>query len=417
MLRSFRASRLACIALALLAAFCTRVVDAEAAQTPASERIVQQIVLIRHGIRSPTATPDALAVYASEPWPTWPVDPGQLTPHGAQLMQSLGRWYRQRLSDTGVAVDTCGNAATVKLIADSTPRNRDSAAAMLGGLSPSCPHAYFAFAANQPDPLFRGSGDDDADAPVTEPPAMPALADLQQVLLGCHDTDCLNKAQANGKKLLLGVAPAKALKSAGTLSENLMLEYAQGMPPAQVGWGRLDAAGVGTVITLHNLQFALAKKPLAAANARGGNLLAHIAATLAAAAGQSPKLPPLAPASTRALILLGHDTDLASQAGLLGLDWHNARQPDDYPPGGALIFQLVRSHGGHGVRVQIALPTLAALRAGDVGTAGAMHIATLRLPGCRQTDVCPLAAFQALVARTVIPGAIVAGTGDEPAVQ
>jgi hypothetical protein len=125
MLRSFRASRLSCIALALLAAFCTRVVDAEAAQTPASERIVQQIVLIRHGIRSPTATPDALAVYASEPWPTWPVDPGQLTPHGAQLMQSLGRWYRQRLSDTGVAVDTCGNAATVKLIADSTPRNRD----------------------------------------------------------------------------------------------------------------------------------------------------------------------------------------------------------------------------------------------------------------------------------------------------
>jgi 4-phytase/acid phosphatase len=417
MLPSFRPSRVACIALALLTGFFACLVDAGTGQAASPERIVQQIVLIRHGIRSPTAAPDALAVYASKPWPAWPVAPGQLTPHGAQLMQSLGRWYRQRLSDAGVAANTCGSAANVKLIADSTPRNRDSAAAMLGGLSPSCPHGYFAFAADQPDPLFRGSGGDDDDAPATAPPAMPALADLQQVLLGCRDDACLRQARIDGKKVLLGTAPAKALKSAGTLSENLMLEYAQGMPPAQVGWGRLDAAGVGTVITLHNLQFALAKKPLAAANARGGNMLAHIAATLAVAAGQPPKIPALAPAGTRALILLGHDTDLASQAGLLGLDWHNAEQPDDYPPGGALIFQLIRSRGGYGVRVQIALPTLAALRAAEVGTAAAMHTATLRVPGCPPTDVCPLATFQALVAERVTADAIVTQTGNEPAVQ
>ncbi len=414
----FSSSRFYGMAFALLGALACLPVHADAAHTAKAERIVQQIVLIRHGIRSPTAAPDALAVYASEPWPAWPVEPGQLTPHGAQLMRSLGTWYAQRLTSSGVAVDACGTHATIKLIADSTPRNRESGAAMVAGLSPSCPKSYFAFAANQPDPLFRGSGGgDDADAPVIVPPAMPALTDLQQVLLGCHDDACLSKAAASGKKRLLGTVPAKALKNAGTLSENLMLEYAQGMPPAQVGWGRLDAAGVGTIITLHNLQFALAKKTPAAANARGGNMLAHIAATLAAAAGQPPKLPSLAPADSRAVILLGHDTDLASQAGLLGLDWHNAEQPDDYPPGGALIFQLVESNGEYGVRLQVALPTLAALRAGDVNTTGAMHVASLRLPGCAPSDVCPLTRFQALVAERVKAEAIVAGTGHEPAVR
>lgn len=405
------------IALALLATLFSSVANAEAPPTDHGERIVQQIVLIRHGIRSPTAAPEALAVYASEPWPVWPVEPGQLTPHGAQLMHSLGGWYRGWLASGGVAPGGCHSPTRIKLIADSTPRNRDSAAAMQSGLSPSCPLGYFAFAANQPDPLFRGSGDEDADAPDTDPPAMPALSDLQQVLLGCHDDACLSKAQTSGKKLLLGAAPAKALKSAGTLSENLMLEYAQGLPLAQVGWGRLDAAGVGTIISLHNLQFALAKKAPDAANARGGNMLAHIAATLTAAAGQPTKLPPLAPADTKAVILLGHDTDLASQAGLLGLDWHNTEQPDDYPPGGALIYQLVESNGEYGVRLQVALPTLAALRAGEVGTVGAMHVATLRLPGCKQTDICPLAAFRELVSRTVNAGAIVGGTGGEPAVR
>ncbi|WP_458070462.1 histidine-type phosphatase [Rhodanobacter sp. BL-MT-08] len=417
MTRHSRSRRLFLGAFALVAAWACASPQAGAAHAAPAERIVQQIVLIRHGIRSPTAAPDALAVYAAEPWPAWPAGPGQLTSHGARLMQSLGRWYRKQLASAGVAADACGTHPTLKLIADSTPRNRDSAAAMLGGLSSSCPRDYFAFAASQADPLFRGNGGGDADPPLIVPLAVPALKDLQQVLLGCHDAACLKKAAANGKKLLLGTAPAKALKSAGTLSENLMLEYAQGMPLAQVGWGRLDAAGVGTIITLHNLQFALAKKTPDAANARGGNMLAHIAATLTAAAGQASKLLPLAPADTQAVILLGHDTDLASQAGLLGLDWRNVEQPDDYPPGGALIYQLIESRGHYAVRLQIALPTLAALRAGDVAPAGAMHIATLRIKGCEKTDACPLATFQAIIAKNVEASAIVAGTGNEPRVR
>lgn len=380
------------------------------------DRVIMQIVLIRHGIRAPTAAPEALAIYASKPWPAWPVAPGQLTAHGAQLMRSLGAWYRRDLSAAGIPPGAC-DAPHLKLIADSTPRNRDSASAMLDGLLPGCHTGYFALAAKQDDPLFRGAGGgNDATGAASTTLPLAAMASLQQVLLDCRDEASCAAARSNGKQVVLGENPAKALKHAGTLSENLMLEYVEGLPPAQVGWGRLDAAGVGRIIALHNSSFAFSKKSPASALARNGNMLAHIAATLAAAAGQPAKLPALASPGTHALVLIGHDTDLASQAALLGVDWHQTQQPDDYPPGGALTYQLVESHGHYVVRVRVVLPTLAALRAANVDGIGAMHVATLHLPGCGRHEACSLPEFQALVAKAVDDASIVTGTGNEPLV-
>lgn len=389
-----------------------------AAAKPSDEQVVQQIVLIRHGIRSPTKAPDTLNVFSADAWPEWSVAPGQLTPHGAQLMRALGSWHRHDLAEVGISPDGCNGA--LKLIADSTQRNRDSAVAMLPTLLPGCHASYYAFTPDHTDPLFKGSaGSDDEATPSTSVPAppMPALIELQQVLLGCHDEACLAKARADGKKLLLGESPASALKSAGTLSENLMLEYVQGMPADQTGWGRIDVAGVGRVITLHNAQFALAKKNPAAASGHGGNMLVHIAATFATAAGQTGNVKPLVPATTKALILLGHDTDLAAQAGLLGLNWHSDSQPDDYPPGGALIYQLMRVRGAYVVRLRVAMPSLSALRAADVGSAGAMHVSPVRIEGCGHALDCPLATFQRLVSAAVDPTKVVESTGDEPLVR
>ncbi len=403
--------------LGLLAAASppTATASALAVQAVQVVQVVQQIVLIRHGIRAPTKSPDALAIYAAKPWVGWPVAPGQLTPHGAALMRALGGWYRNDLARAGLALGSCREPGRLALIADSTPRNRASGEAMLDGLLPGCRAGYRAFAPGHVDPLFHGV-DTGENTPGSAAPVLPmaALVELQQVLLGCHDKACLTAARAAGKQPLLGEKPAKALKNAGSLSENLMLEYAQGMPLAQVGWGRLDAAGVGRIIRLHNAQFAYAKKNPQAARARGGNLLAHITATLTAAAGGHAALTPLVPDGVAALVLVGHDTDLASQAGLLGLDWDDPAQPDDYPPGGALIFQLLRSPDGYSVRLRIALPTLAALRAADTSGAGAMYVRTLRLAGCGQRERCPLARFQALVAQRTGGDTVIAGSGDEP---
>lgn len=385
------------------------------ARPASTERVVQEVVLVRHGIRSPTATPDALSVYASQPWPAWDVAPGQLTQHGATLMRSWGAWYRQRLANEGLTPSGCDS---MRVIADSTPRNRDSAAALLQGLAPSCANAYDALAPDQPDPLFHGIGKEKKESEEGSPSySSSSLATLQNVLLGCTDRACLEQAQAKGKTVLMLEPPAKALKQAGTLTENLMLEYVQGMPTEQVGWGRADAGSIAQMIMLHNDSFAFNAKAPDAARARSGNMLAHITATLRVAAHASSHVSTLAPHGQHPVILVGHDTDLASEAGLLQLDWHNATQTDDYPPGGALIYQLIERHGHYVVRLFAAQPTLAALRNGNVEPGDAMVVTPLALPACDNQRECPLSRFGAIVDRVIGASFVVPTSGDEPAVK
>lgn len=386
-----------CVALGLAAPVAV-------ASSPADkEPVLQRIILMRHGIRSPTKAPADLAKYAAEPWPAWPVAPGQLTPHGIDTLHSLGKRMGKDLADAGLPNDAC--KGEVRVIADSTPRNRASAEALLEGLSPKCTPTYKAFPSGQDDPLFRGTGGgDDDDKAGIDPAAISettrrTLAELQQVLLGCQDEACLAKARSESKQVLLGDDMAKALKTAGSLSENIMLGYVQGMPAAQYGWGRLDAAGVARIIGLHNASFQLAHATPAASRGRGGNMLAHVVATLADAAGNAGTVKALVPSGTRVLILIGHDTDLAAQAGLLGLDWHEATKADDYPPGGALVYDLVQTSRGKAVRLSVAMPTLAALRAGNVAPDKAIIRKVLTQPACGGRSLCPLDQFEALAAK------------------
>jgi 4-phytase/acid phosphatase len=229
------------------------------------------------------------------------------------------------------------------------------------------------------------------------------LAELQSVLLGCTGDACLAQARSHQRQLLLDAADerarAKALKQAGSLSENLMLEYAQGFPAATVAWGRGDEATIGRLIGLHNLQFDLAKRRLPAAARGGSNLLAHILATLQQAAGIETPVAPLASRDARVVVLVAHDTNLAQLGGLLDADWLDSRQPDEYPPGGALVFDLVRQHGIDSVRLSSWMPTPDALRRADASRPGALVQRTLGLPACDGKDSCPLAVFSAWIAQ------------------
>lgn len=364
-----------------------------------SEEVVARVIVLRHGVRSPTSSPDELAPYASRAWQAWPVAPGVLTEHGAQGMTALGRRIGDMLVADGLGHGDCDDAWLV--VADSTPRNRASGAAMVKGLEPTCRGGYLALAPEQNNPLFHfknASSAKDDDTPAAAPSAWPppALVELQTTLLGCSGDACLAKAREQQRKLLLDpahdseAARAKALKSAGSLSENLMLEYAQGFPPGDVAWGKGDAGFIGRIITLHNLQFALAKKSMPAAAMAGSNLMAHILATLQQAAGVTPSVAPLASAKTRAVLLIGHDTNLANLAGVLDVDWHDARQPDDYPPGGALVFDLIKRTDGYSVRVSSWMPTLDALRMANFDKRDALVRHTLALAPCKGKETCPL---------------------------
>ena len=61
---------------------------------PPGWQMERAILLSRHGVRSPLKSNEELDRHVATPWPVWPVPPGFLTPHGAELMRLMGRYYR-----------------------------------------------------------------------------------------------------------------------------------------------------------------------------------------------------------------------------------------------------------------------------------------------------------------------------------
>src|SRR4051812_33720941 len=127
--------RLSVIILALLAAFLSTPVPA-LAQPLVLERAV---ILMRHGVRPPTNTRE-LAPLAADPWPTWDVPDGQLTPHGAAAVAQLGRWLRHHFAAAGlVAPDSLPRRCEPFVWSDARQRAPVHTAAAFGaGPHPAC---------------------------------------------------------------------------------------------------------------------------------------------------------------------------------------------------------------------------------------------------------------------------------------
>ena len=48
--------------------------------------LLKEVVLSRHGVRSPTQPAAKLAEWSAKPWPRWPVRAGHLTTRGSSLI-------------------------------------------------------------------------------------------------------------------------------------------------------------------------------------------------------------------------------------------------------------------------------------------------------------------------------------------
>ena len=343
----------------------------------ASEAAKLTVVVMRHGVRSPTQKPEKLDALSQRPWPRWSVAPGRITAHGDAGLKALGARYRQLLATPAAIAADCRGLAKIEVITDSDNRNHASAGALLQGMAPGCEAHYRALPEGQANLLFRAVK---GSMPSLNMAALDAdtrqrLQELQQLL---------DPARAWPQD------PAEALQQAGGLAENLMLEYAEGMPLAQVGWGQLGLAGVQRLIALHNVSFDLRKRVLPAAAGNASNLTAHLLASLQAAAGATPQVAALAAPDKQLVFVIGHDTNLANLAGLFDLDWASAAQPDHYPPGGGLAFELVGQGLTARVRVRSLMPSLEGLRANRFDQDSLLHTQLLPLAACDGALECPL---------------------------
>jgi 4-phytase/acid phosphatase len=169
------------------------------------------------------------------------------------------------------------------------------------------------------------------------------------------------------------------LTTTASLSEDLLLEYAEGMPRAEVGWGRAgSAADIVAVMPLHERYFELYHGD--------GYLAARLGAPmgrliLAALAGETRAGSLNFGPKTRVLALAGHDSNLALMGGLFGLAWTLPGEPDSTAPATALAFELWRDRatGARFVRPVIYYETLDQLR---TLTPAAARRLVLKFAGC-----------------------------------
>ena len=271
---------------------------------PPGWQMERAILLSRHGVRSPIKSNEEMDRHVATPWPAWPVPPGFLTPHGAELMRLMGRYYRVLYGGRGLMeASICPPPNTVAAWTDIDQRTRLTGAALLNGMYPGCANPLLR---NQddftvPDPLFHPQ-------PTPSCPMDPA-ANRAAVLarIGGNFDSVLREYAPQLKLMQATLVPAAARPSPGrycglpseppavevgprgwvtisgpigigsSAAETFLMESAEGMPANQVAWGRLSGdAELQDLLKIHRLEFDLAHKTLPIARQHGSNLMAQI---------------------------------------------------------------------------------------------------------------------------------------------
>ncbi len=408
MLRPYTLATAACLLASTAASLAAQQRAAAAAELQFT------VILTRHGVRSPTWTTERLNEFSSEAWPDWGVPPGHLTPHGRTLMKIFGAYYRQYFAGRGLfRAGGCEDAGRLFIWADTDQRTLETGRALSEGVFPGCKVPVHALAEGEPDPLFSpvalGIGKPDrklAGAAVSgrvggRPEALlhayrPALETLQYVLTGCKSgAKCAPVKQwlldlpagidlpGKGDRLTEMTGP---LATASTLSQVFLLEYCNGMAGKQLGWGRLDESTVRQMLTLHTAYADLLRRTTYIARIQGSNLLSHMLNAMEQAVARKAVPGALGKPGDRAVIVVGHDTNLSNLSGMLGISWLlEGYQRDDTPPGGALVFELWReaTAGRYSVRTYYTAQTLAQMRnALPLSLDAPPPRAPVFLPGC-----------------------------------
>jgi 4-phytase/acid phosphatase len=320
-------------------------------------------------------------------------------------MKIMGAYYRNYFSSNGLpGKQGCAAAGLAFFRADSAQRTLATAQALAEGMLPGCTAEIHSAGEGKSDPLFDGT---EAGAARPDPalslaavagrlgPKPDAVVDAQRPAF-----DLLVRVlSGNGKPAhsifedpvslsanRTGVTMNGPLNLASTLSEDFLLEYADGMSGDRLGWGRLSVSNLLELMTLHSAYAELMRRTAYLARARGSNLLSYVVRSLEQAAVGKPVAGAAGSPDTALLVISGHDTNLSNLSGMLGLSWLlPSYQPDDTPPGGALIFTLWRSRatGRYSVRLQFAAQTLDQMHdATSLSLANPPAIANVFVPGC-----------------------------------
>ena len=148
-------------------------------------------------------------------------------------------------------------------------------------------------------------------------------------------------------------------------ADPFVMQYADGFPLNQVGWGRFTLDTLSEQTRIATLGIAVAMRSPYLARVQSSNVGHHILRSLQRVVEGGPSDGGFGGPQSQVLVVVSSDFYVAGLAGLLDLHWLlPGYQPDFCAPGGALVFELrqVRATGQYLVRVFYTAQTFDQLR-------------------------------------------------------
>jgi 4-phytase/acid phosphatase len=317
----------------------------------------------------------------------------------------LAEFYRERYS-TLLQGDTC-DRSVFYVEANTTQRTIASAKAVLTGLSPQCKVEVHSTVSSF-NPLFSPSMSKDVDQQRIKDATSGRMADQPEwftnafarqlekmhiMLIDCKGPGC-NRTIPDFRSVQIqnGVATPRdphienPVILGADFAENFLLQYTEGKPMTQVGWGRLSRPDLNDLMQM-NTQFHdfILRTPYTA-QVGASHLAARIRDTILSAASGKPTPNELGDPKDRFILLVGHDSNLSWLGGLLHLDWLLPDQTfNATPPGSALVFEIRRSRVNNGSVVQVFFISQTLDQIRDlIALTGTEHpsVAPVFVPGC-----------------------------------
>ncbi|MCQ9154993.1 Ca2+-dependent phosphoinositide-specific phospholipase C [Acidomonas methanolica] len=325
------------------------------------------VMVMRHGIRSPLPGQEPATATIAGGWPHWDVAPGDLTPHGAAGMRSIGQFERAWLDENGLLpAHGCPAAGSVAIRSNSAERTVASAQSFADGFAPACSLAIAHRPPGTPDPLFSALDADPArfdmrsivphlpDANAMFAPHKDMLAALGRPVR-CNDGPCgflSAPSHVEPNDTNHGLTLSGPIREGSSIAEALMLAYLDGKATPVTDGKSLDAGQLGALSALHAAMLDSIVRPPAIGAPMSRDLRARLVADLTDKTGPDFRL------------YVGHDDTIAPLLGLM--DTHvraPGYAPDEIPVGSALGFAVYGNDLGETVvRVFFQSQTPEALR-------------------------------------------------------
>lgn len=414
-----------------------------AAQTVDDTVAKQAIIFGRHTVRTPILPNNALDFFAVQPYPDFGVSGNSaMTPSGAQNELTLGGYFRQWLIQEGLLTGhDQADANFVYVRANNPPLILQTAQQFVLGLLPGATVPVDSYPASDNDPLYNpvAAGVATLDYPTAVASVNGRLGGNPQWLATAYSAELtlLRSVLFNYSVSLTPPPPAPAGKIDATMEpisistgnptlpvtikgltdvvtaiDPFVMEYADGLPMAKVGWGQLNAASISQINRLYDVLLDLEYRTPYLARVQSSNLASHITRSMVQAATGSSLGGALGNPSSKVIMVAASNINIVGVASLFQLDWlASSYERDVSAPSGALVFELRQSQstGAYYVRASYITQTMDQLRNQTPLTQTPPAVAPVFIPGCSISNAnfdCPFWTFVQLEQQVVDAQAI-----------